>query len=67
MTDGNKYKNKERTTTMFSKYNKFIVAAVGGIISGLLLFYGTDVPSWVNALVLVATALGVYQIPNKGV
>lgn len=48
------------------KYNKFIVAIVGGAISGLLLFFGTDVPEWVNMVILVATALGVYRVPNKG-
>lgn len=47
-----------------SKYNKFVVAGVGGVISGLLLYFGSDVPSWVNTLVLVATALGVYRVPN---
>ncbi len=47
------------------KYNKFIVAAVGGLISALLLFYGQDVPEWVNLIVLVSTALGVYSTPNK--
>ena len=48
------------------KYNKFIMAAAGGVISALLLFYGQDVPEWVNLLVLVATALGVERVPNKG-
>lgn len=48
-----------------SKYNKFIVAGVGGVIQALLLYFGQDVPTWVNTLILVATALGVYQVPNK--
>lgn len=47
------------------KYNKFIVAGVGGVIQALLLYFGSDVPTWVNTLVLIATALGVYQVPNK--
>ena len=47
------------------KYNKFIIAAVGGTISGLLLYYGTDAPQWVNLIVIVATSLGVYRVPNK--
>lgn len=47
------------------KYNKFIVAIIGGAISALLLYYGQDVPSWVNSIVFVATALGVYATPNK--
>lgn len=49
----------------FSKYSKFIVAIVGALIAGLLLYYGQDVPEWVNYVVLIATALGVYQVPNK--
>lgn len=47
------------------KYSKFIVAIVGAVISGLLLFYGSNVPEWVNMVILVATALGVYQVRNK--
>ena len=48
------------------KYNKFIISAVGGAISALTLFYGGNVPEWVNLVILVATALGVYRVPNKG-
>ena len=47
-----------------TKYNKFWVAGIGAIISGLLLYYGTTTPDWVNLIVLVATALGVYATPN---
>lgn len=48
-----------------NQYNKFIIAGIGGIISGLLLYFGQDIPQWVNLIVYVATALGVYQVPNK--
>ena len=50
---------------MLGKYNKLIVAVVGGAVSGLMLFYGDTQPEWVNLLILVATALGVYRVPNK--
>jgi len=47
------------------KYNKFIIAGVGGVIQALLLYFGSDVPTIVSTLILVATTLGVYQAPNK--
>lgn len=46
------------------KYNKAIVAVVGAVISGLSLYYGVD-NEYVQIAVLIATALGVYGIPNK--
>ena len=46
------------------KYNKAIVAVVGGIISGLGIYYGID-NQIVQVAILVATALGVYSVPNK--
>jgi len=49
---------------MIQKYNKFIVAAVGGLISALEVYYEV-LPEWARVLVLVATALGVYQVRNK--
>lgn len=48
-----------------AKYNKFIVAIVGAVISGLNLYFGDGNPEWVAMLIAVATALGVYQVPNK--
>lgn len=44
------------------KYNKFIVAIVGLVITYLMQRYGAD--HIVKDVVLVATALGVYQTPN---
>jgi len=50
----------------FKKYNKFIVAGIGGIISAILIYFEpSQVPEWVNYLVYIATALGVYRIPNN--
>lgn len=46
------------------KYNKFIVAIVGAVVSYLVAHYGAQ--DWVNAVVLAATAIGVYSIPNQG-
>lgn len=46
------------------KYNKAIVALVGGVIAGLDLYYDV-LPSWAQLLVTVATVLGVYQVKNK--
>lgn len=48
------------------KYNKLIVAAVGAVVTGLNLYFGDNNPEWVGMLVAVVTALGVYQVPNKG-
>lgn len=42
---------------------KFITAAVGVIVSALLLHYG-HADALVNDIVLAATALGVYAVPN---
>lgn len=50
---------------MIQRYNKFIVAIVGAIVSGLMLYFGEAQPEWVNLIILVATALGVYQVPNR--
>ena len=46
------------------KYNKFIVAAVIGLIAVVTSLYGSD-NSYVTALAAIATALGVYVVPNK--
>jgi hypothetical protein len=47
-----------------SKYNKAIVAAVGGFISALELYYDV-LPQWAQLLVFAATAFGVYKAENK--
>ena len=49
---------------MIQKYNKFIVAGIGGLISALEIYFDV-LPEWAKVIVLVATALGVYQVPNK--
>lgn len=46
------------------KYNKLIVALVGAAVAGLNVYYNS--PDWVTMLVPVLTALGVYQVANKG-
>lgn len=48
-----------------TKYNKFLVAIAGAVVAGLFAYFGSDVPAWVNTLVAVLTALGVYGVPNK--
>lgn len=46
------------------KYNKAIVALVGGVVSALELYYDV-LPQWAQLLVTVATVAGVYQVRNK--
>lgn len=46
------------------RYNKFIVAGVMGAIAVLTSLYGTD-STYVTALIAIATALGVYAVPNR--
>ncbi len=46
-----------------NKYRKFITAAVGAIVSALLWRYGHN-NQLVNNIILAATALGVYAVPN---
>jgi uncharacterized membrane protein len=46
------------------RYRKFIVALVGVIISILLVRYGHS-DAVVNDVILIATALGVYAVPNN--
>lgn len=47
-----------------SQYRKFIVALVGVIVAMLLTRYGQG-NQLVNAIVLFATAAGVYGVPNS--
>lgn len=44
------------------KYNKFIVAIVGVILTELARRYGAN--DWYQGIVMVAAALGVYHVPN---
>jgi len=43
-------------------YSKAITAIIGQAISFATLYYGTN--HWVSAAVAVASALGVYAVPN---
>ncbi len=46
------------------RYNKFIVAAVLATVAALNSIYGSG-SELVTIIIAVATALGVYQTPNK--
>lgn len=45
-----------------SQFNKLLVAVAGGVITYLTIHYAGA--SWLSTVTLVATALGVYQVPN---
>lgn len=49
------------------EYAKTIVAAVGGVGTALLTVYAPDTQTGhvITIVVVVATALGVYLVPNK--
>lgn len=47
------------------KYNKFILAGVAGVVAVLNSLYGSGNEA-VSIVVAIATALGVYAVPNKG-
>lgn len=46
-----------------SKYNKFIIALVGAAVAILVRHFGADNQFVLDAITL-ATALGVYAVPN---
>lgn len=46
------------------KYRKTIVAVIGVLVVALGTHYGAD--EWFKDIVLALTALGVYQVPNRG-
>ena len=46
------------------KYSKFIIALAGAVLTVLVQFYADN--SVLQAVLPVLTALGVYQVPNKG-
>lgn len=46
------------------KYSKFVVAVVGFGVSLASVYFGNA--QWLPPLVAFLTALGVYQVPNKG-
>ena len=45
------------------KYNKFIVAIVGGAVTFCSLYFNS--PEWLSGVTIALTALGVYTSPNK--
>lgn len=46
-------------------YNKFLIALLGAAIAVVTQFFGDN--TGVQIAVALLTALGVYQVPNKGV
>ena len=44
-------------------HRKLIAAVAGGLVTVLVTIYGTDA-AWVQAVILAATATGVYTLPN---
>lgn len=46
------------------KYNKFIVAIIAGVVAVLNSYYGSGSET-VAIVIAVASALGVYAVPNK--
>ena len=46
------------------KYNKFIVAGIAGVVAVLNSLYGPGNET-VTIIIAIATALGVYAVPNK--
>lgn len=46
------------------KYRKFIVAIVGALVAAVTLYFD-NTPEWLQSLIPVFTALGVYQAPNQ--
>ena len=47
------------------KYSKFLIAAAGVVLTGLSMLYGHN--QTVQLIISVATAVGVYRVPNEGV
>lgn len=48
-------------------YRKFIVAAIGAALTWAVATYANDpeVSKWLSLATAMATALGVYQVPNE--
>lgn len=46
-------------------YNKFLVALLGAVVTVVVQFYGDN--QFVQAVVPILAAFGVYQVPNKRV
>lgn len=45
------------------KYNKLIIALVGAAVAGANIYFNS--PQWVQMLIPLLTAAGVYQVKNK--
>jgi len=45
------------------RYNKLITALVGAVVSGLTIYFNS--PDWLQLVIPVLTAAGVYQVPNR--
>lgn len=48
----------------WNRYNKLWVALAGALVVGLSSYFGPDA-QWVQTVIAVLTALGVYAAPNK--
>lgn len=51
-------------TRWAAAHRKLLTAIAGGAVTVLVTYYGTSAV-WVQALILTATAAGVYGVPNK--
>jgi len=51
-------------STWIAQHRKLIAAVAGAVVTVAVQVWGTTTP-WVTALVLVATAAGVYVAPNE--
>jgi hypothetical protein len=49
------------------KYNKAIIAVIGAVLTWAIATYGgePELTKWLSLATAIATALGVYQTPNK--
>lgn len=45
------------------KYNKAIVAVVGGLVTFASIYFNS--PDWLSGVTIALSALGVYTAPNK--
>lgn len=49
---------------VLARYNKFWIALLGAVLTVVVQHFGDQ--SAVQVVVAILTALGVYQVPNKG-
>ena len=57
-------RRRRKVLQRLQPYNKFLVALLGAVITTVVQFYGDN--TYVVMVVAILTALGVYQVPNKG-